>query len=342
MVLKYADRVQETTTTTGTGTYSLAGAVLGFQTFVAGVGDTNTCWYMVTDGTDWEVGLGTVTDAGTDTLARTLIIASSNAGAAVNWSAGTKQVICTIPAIQAGVPPGTIIENAGSVTPFGYLLCDGSPVSRTTYAQLFTAIGTTWGVGDGSTTFNVPDRRGRVGVGAGTGAITETQAAANFNTSDVITVNSNPVGKAKWVTGMVVQVTTSGVLPTGISAVTNYFVRRLSATTISLYATLANALDTTATTGRVDITATGSGNHTLTCTLSTQALADLFGVEFVGDVPSHRHTLTNVADSGSSGAQATGGSKAATATIAATNLVGQTEGVANMPPAIVMNYFIKY
>lgn len=96
-----ADRVQETSTTTGTGTLDLAGAVTGFQTFVAGIGDGKTCDYCITFGTDWEVGRGTVTDAATDTLSRTTIHASSNAGAAVNWGAGTKTVFCTKPAVAA-------------------------------------------------------------------------------------------------------------------------------------------------------------------------------------------------------------------------------------------------
>ena len=67
------------------------------------------------------------------------------------------------------VPIGTIIDFAGPNNPTGYLECNGSAVSRTTYAALFVAIGTTWGSGDGSTTFNLPDLRGRTSIGAGTG-----------------------------------------------------------------------------------------------------------------------------------------------------------------------------
>ena len=73
MALVIADRVKETSTTTGTGTLSLAGAVDGFQSFVAGVGTTNVTYYTIVDGngTAWEVGYGTVTDASPDTLSRT-------------------------------------------------------------------------------------------------------------------------------------------------------------------------------------------------------------------------------------------------------------------------------
>jgi microcystin-dependent protein len=66
--------------------------------------------------------------------------------------------------------PGDLKASARSAAPDGWLLCDGSAVSRTTYADLFTALGTTYGAGNGTTTFNLPDLRGRVPVGAGTGA----------------------------------------------------------------------------------------------------------------------------------------------------------------------------
>ena len=96
MALVVADRVQETTTTTGTGTYTLAGAKAGFQSFGA-VGDGNTTYYACTDGTDYEVGIGTYTATGT-TLARTTIIESSNSDLAVSWGAGSKDIFVTSPA----------------------------------------------------------------------------------------------------------------------------------------------------------------------------------------------------------------------------------------------------
>ena len=65
----------------------------------------------------------------------------------------------------AALPSGMVSMTAASAAPSGWMLCNGSAVSRTTYADLFTAIGTTYGVGNGSTTFNLPDLRGRVPVG---------------------------------------------------------------------------------------------------------------------------------------------------------------------------------
>jgi len=98
MALVLADRVRETTTTTGTGTVTLAGAVTGFQSFAV-VGDGNTTYYTIAgQGTaEWEVGIGTYTSSGT-TLARTTVLASSNSGSLVSFSAGTKDVFVTYPA----------------------------------------------------------------------------------------------------------------------------------------------------------------------------------------------------------------------------------------------------
>jgi hypothetical protein len=103
MAFALADRVKETTTTTGTGTVNLSGAVTGFQTFVSGIGTTNICYYVIAgQGTSqWEVGTGTVTSGSPDTLSRTTVLSSSNAGALVSFSAGTKDVFCTLPASKA-------------------------------------------------------------------------------------------------------------------------------------------------------------------------------------------------------------------------------------------------
>ena len=99
MALVIKDRVKETTTTTGTGTYTLAGAEVGFQSFST-IGNGNTTYYTVTNGGDWEVGIGTYTASGT-TLARTTILSSSNSDNAVDWSVGEKFVFVTQPSSKA-------------------------------------------------------------------------------------------------------------------------------------------------------------------------------------------------------------------------------------------------
>jgi hypothetical protein len=100
MALVINDRVKETSTTTGTGTLNLAGAETGYESFVSGVGTTNTTYYAIelNSAGEWEVGIGTVTDAAPDTLSRDTVISSSNGDALVNFSAGTKNVFCTLPA----------------------------------------------------------------------------------------------------------------------------------------------------------------------------------------------------------------------------------------------------
>jgi hypothetical protein len=95
MALVVKDRVQETSTTTGTGSLTLLGAVTGFQTFSSAIGDTNTTYYTIQNGAEWEVGVGTVS-AGA--LSRDTVLESSNGGSLVNFSAGTKFVFCTYPA----------------------------------------------------------------------------------------------------------------------------------------------------------------------------------------------------------------------------------------------------
>ncbi len=101
MALIVKDRVKEASTTAGTGTLTLNGASSGFQSFAA-IGNGNTTYYCITDsGTgDWEVGVGTYSSAGT-TLSRDAVLASSNAGALVNFTGNSKDVFCTQPAGRA-------------------------------------------------------------------------------------------------------------------------------------------------------------------------------------------------------------------------------------------------
>tara|TARA_R110002033_G_scaffold597_3_gene5540 strand:+ start:309 stop:1364 length:1056 start_codon:yes stop_codon:yes gene_type:complete len=102
MALVLNDRVRETSTTTGTGAMALGGAVVGFQTFAAGVGNSNTCYYAISlrGGAEFETGLGTL-DGDSSDLTRTTVFQSSNSDSAVDFSAGTKDVFVTLPASKA-------------------------------------------------------------------------------------------------------------------------------------------------------------------------------------------------------------------------------------------------
>ena len=97
------DRVKETSTSTGTGTFNLAGAVQDFEGFVTGIGTGNTTYYSIVNAAsgEFEVGIGTVTDATPDTLSRDTVLSSSNSDNLVNFTAGTKDVFCTYPASKA-------------------------------------------------------------------------------------------------------------------------------------------------------------------------------------------------------------------------------------------------
>ena len=124
MAFVLADRVKETTTTAGTGTVTLLGASTGYQSFAV-IGNANTTYYTISaqSGTEWEVGIGTYTSSGT-TLSRDTVLASSNAGSLVIFSAGTKDVFVTQPAettVVSSNNPGTsgylLTSNGTGVAP---------------------------------------------------------------------------------------------------------------------------------------------------------------------------------------------------------------------------------
>ncbi len=119
MALVVADRVKETTATTGTGTITLAGAEPNFITFTSALSDGDTTYYAIVDdaNSDFEVGLGTFTASGT-TLARTTVLASSNSGSAVDLQSGTKEVFINYPAGKSAYLDGSnqLVINGTAVT----------------------------------------------------------------------------------------------------------------------------------------------------------------------------------------------------------------------------------
>lgn len=142
MTFKSADRIYETSTTTGTGAYTLDGAATGFQSFVSGIGAGNICSYFATDDVNWEVGIGTVS-SGPNQLARTAVVASSNSGSAVNWGAGTKKLRCGLPAANA---PRNAVEARASNTVLAQAEFGKTLICTGTWSQTFTAAAT---LGDG-------------------------------------------------------------------------------------------------------------------------------------------------------------------------------------------------
>ena len=151
MAFVLADRVRETTTTTGTGSVTLGGAVTGFQTFAA-IGNANTTYYTIAgQGTsEWEVGIGTYTSSGT-TLARNTVLASSNSGSLVNFSSGTKDVFCDYPAGRAVIGGMGYIENEAVITQSstindGHNAISGGPVTLDSGITVTVPSGSTWTV----------------------------------------------------------------------------------------------------------------------------------------------------------------------------------------------------
>jgi len=149
MAFVLADRVKETTTVVGTGTATLLGAATGFQSFSA-VGDGNTTYYTIAaqSGSEWEVGIGTYTSSGT-TLSRDTVLASSNSGSLVNFSAGTKDVFCDYPAKRAVQGAEGYIENSATINTSSTLntgnnAISGGPVSIAGGVTVTVPTGAVW------------------------------------------------------------------------------------------------------------------------------------------------------------------------------------------------------
>ena len=152
MALVIADRVKDSTTTTGTGTVTLSGtAATGFQNFSV-IGNGNTTYYTIAGQgtTEWEVGIGTYTTSGT-TLARTTILSSSNSGSAVNFSSGTKDVFVTYPSEYAtftGAGQAIVLNNATASVSFtintGYNGMSVGPMTISGGVTVTVASGQRW------------------------------------------------------------------------------------------------------------------------------------------------------------------------------------------------------
>ena len=168
MALVLADRVRETTTSTGTTAVTLGGAYTGFQTFLAGIGNANSTYYTIANvvSGEWEVGIGTYASAG-NTLSRTTVLASSNSGSLVSFTSGTKDVFVTQPAERA-------------------VYVDGTDVIPSNSASLKTTYG-----GTGVTSYTAGDvpyfatgtALSKLGIGAANTVLTSSGSAPQWSTS---------------------------------------------------------------------------------------------------------------------------------------------------------------
>jgi hypothetical protein len=189
MPLVLADRVKETTTTTGTADFVLSGADTGFQTFAAGVGANNTTYYAVALGSDFEIGLGTLSANGL-TLARTTVLQSSNSDTKVSFAAGSKFVFVTYPADKAVLSDSTqTLTNKTLNSPTFVTPVLGTPSSGTltnaTGLPLSTGVTGTLPVGNGGTGATTLTLNNVI-LGNGTSAV---QLVAPSTAGNVLTSN---------------------------------------------------------------------------------------------------------------------------------------------------------
>jgi len=180
MALVLADRVRETTTTTGTGSVTLAGAYTGFQTFSAAVGNTNSTYYTIANvgSGEWEVGIGTYSSGG-NLLSRTTVLASSNGGSLVNFGAGAKDVFVTQPAERALyiASAGTGLES--KVTAF----TNGGIVYASSTSALATGSALTY---DGTNFANTLSANASAGI-----RVTNSNAGASTSTNTAYSNGTN-------------------------------------------------------------------------------------------------------------------------------------------------------
>lgn len=261
MALVLKDRVKETTTTTGTGTYTLAGASTGFQSFAV-IGNGNPTYYAATDGTDWEVGIGTYTSSGT-TLSRDTILESSNSGNAVNWGAGSKDIFVTYPAEKSSItfPQGAITSNYTASINEGVLTDTTSgaftvtlPSSPINGAIVVVAdISGTWGTNNltigrnGSTIAGLAEDlvcniSGVLVQFIYDGSTWGVFAQVGANDTDVVTVNGTQTLTNKTITGL--KEKSTAVAASDIDLATgNYFTKTISGTTTFTVSNVATSGD---------------------------------------------------------------------------------------------------
>jgi microcystin-dependent protein len=241
-------------------------------------------------------------------------------------------------AVLSKVPTGAVFAWIALVAPTGWLLCDGTAVSRTTYADLFALTGTTYGAGDGATTFNVPDLRARFPLGYSSSAPTKVLTFASRSSNTITVTGADNHAHNENQTGQAVLYSAPSGAMTGLTHNTTYYLIRVTATTFQLATSVANANAGTA----ITLSSNGTGAQTFTITYTARPLGQTGGEETHAltdaEMPSHIHGLPM--SNGAAGSSINAATESTTAS-RSTNAAGSDAPHNNMPLFTVINYIIK-
>jgi len=235
---------------------------------------------------------------------------------------------------------GIISMYGGATAPSGWLLCDGSAVSRTTYADLFTAISTSYGIGDNSTTFNLPNLKGRFPLGYSASAPTKVLTFASRSSDTITVTGSDNHAHNEVQTGQAALYSAPSGAMTGLTDNTTYYLIRVAYNQFNLASSVANANAGTA----ISLSSDGTGAQTFTITYTARPLGQAGGEETHAitdaEMPSHLHVIPTYGGAGSVGISG-GNDGAGSGGDENTNTSGSDTVHNNMPLFTVVNYIIK-
>jgi microcystin-dependent protein len=227
---------------------------------------------------------------------------------------------------------------ASITPPAGFLNCDGAEVSRATYSDLFAVIGTSYGAGNGTTTFNVPDLRSRFSLGYSASAPTKIFTFASRSSNTITVTGASNTNNNEIQTGQAVLYLAPSGAMTGLTHNTTYYLVRVAYNQFSLATSIANANAGTV----ISLSSDGTGAQTFTATYSARALGVMGGEEghslTRAEMPSHSHTLPSQNGSGGVRAISTTANSADTIN---SGTAGSDAVHNNMPLFTVVNYIIK-
>jgi microcystin-dependent protein len=226
------------------------------------------------------------------------------------------------------VPAGSVMQYAGSTAPTGWLLCNTStPISRSTYAALFAAIGTTYGAGNGTTTFNIPFLSGRVPVGAGTGSGLTLRNPADTGGAETVTLTAAQSGTTAHGHANTISATTGNQ---SVDHVHNANHGHTGSST-------GGTPDHAHIMGRANISQAGTNR------LNVSASPSDVGLTTYGVNANHTHAITVDANNFNTGGMSANHNHAVTISGGVTNATAASAASSheNMPPFLAMNYIIK-